>query len=377
MKFSVPERTSSDDDNSSRERWQDASDHEALVVRGEDAKGEENTRLGDVEMDIPSQSMEEIVRLLAQQALDRGRPKHMLPHPKPYTHEDKTQFPQFRTLLIAKLRTDGDAIGDENNRVWYAFGRLEGKAATRIHPWVQAHQDDPIRFTAANLLQQMTLAFENPNAEAEAETRLATMRQKNRPLGEFISDFDQTLLTAGAHTWNNAQKCIRLRHAVREDLQDIMIGKDVPDDYEDLCRYLLRTDHQIRERQLFRRMDRQNASVPPNMAPTATTSTGTGSAGSSQAMDWEPSANKSRTRRAAWVSGDEIGRRRKEDRCLRCGAGGHMIKECPYAPARPPQAKINNAAVGPLLEDDNGVDGAGGTGTNGGNGDGAGRTGKV
>ncbi|KAG9239853.1 hypothetical protein BJ878DRAFT_431466 [Calycina marina] len=65
-------------------------------------------------------------------------------------------------------------------------------------------------------------------------------------------------------------------------------------------------------------------------------------------MDWEPAhgtiiAATSRTghpqrhqQRAKWVDYNEIGRRRSEGSCLRCGNQGHMIKSCPLLPAQHP-----------------------------------------
>ena len=56
-------------------------------------------------------------------------------------------------------------------------------------------------------------------------------------------------------------------------------------------------------------------------------------------MDWEATPVKvlaTNTRRAKWVSEDELEQRRRTGRCLRCGATGHLIRKCPYGPPRPP-----------------------------------------
>ncbi|KAG9239814.1 hypothetical protein BJ878DRAFT_23762, partial [Calycina marina] len=62
------------------------------------------------------------------------KPKHSLPTPGHFTGENESTFPQFKGLLEAKLEIDSHAIGSERERVWYAFGRLEGQAAGRIYP---------------------------------------------------------------------------------------------------------------------------------------------------------------------------------------------------------------------------------------------------
>jgi hypothetical protein len=62
------------------------------------------------------------------------RPKHSLSHPDKYDREDKMAYPAFKGYLRAKLRIDRQAIGDKPELVWYAFGRLTGKAANRMFP---------------------------------------------------------------------------------------------------------------------------------------------------------------------------------------------------------------------------------------------------
>jgi len=62
------------------------------------------------------------------------KPKLCLLHIEKFDGKDLNFFPQFEGLLRAKLEIDGEAIGGEKERVWYAFGRLTGDAAARIFP---------------------------------------------------------------------------------------------------------------------------------------------------------------------------------------------------------------------------------------------------
>jgi hypothetical protein len=58
-------------------------------------------------------------------------------------------------------------------------------------------------------------------------------------------------------------------------------------------------------------------------------------------MEWEPTPAKvaiASSRRAKWVSQEERENRRQNGRCIRCGATGHMIRECPYGPPQRPMA---------------------------------------
>ncbi|POS83060.1 hypothetical protein EPUL_006542, partial [Erysiphe pulchra] len=86
------------------------------------------------------------IRLLSQlirsqsprtsQSFDQ-RPGHSQPHPEKFTGSDLSLYPQFRSLLEAKLQIDARAIGNEAERVWYGFGRLSDTASRRIHPWIE------------------------------------------------------------------------------------------------------------------------------------------------------------------------------------------------------------------------------------------------
>src|SRR4030081_260278 len=62
------------------------------------------------------------------QLMDRVKPRHSQSHPDPFTGEDHSLYPQFKSLLKAKLRIDAAAIGTEDERIWYGYGRLNGKA---------------------------------------------------------------------------------------------------------------------------------------------------------------------------------------------------------------------------------------------------------
>jgi hypothetical protein len=98
--------------------------------------------LGDMQSKLTSQSL----RAPSNPPLDlptvvtdaSRRPKHSLSHPDKYDGEDRTAYPAFKGYLRAKLRIDRQAIGDEPELVWYAFGRLTGKAADCIFPWIES-----------------------------------------------------------------------------------------------------------------------------------------------------------------------------------------------------------------------------------------------
>ena len=60
--------------------------------------------------------------------------KARLSDPERFDGSDTSLFPQFAGLLEAKLEIDAACIGNEREKVWYAFGHLTGTTAARIYP---------------------------------------------------------------------------------------------------------------------------------------------------------------------------------------------------------------------------------------------------
>ncbi|RKF61740.1 hypothetical protein OnM2_039037b [Erysiphe neolycopersici] len=97
----------------------------------------------------------------SQDSLSDQRPGHSQPHPEKFTASDKSFYPQFRSLLEAKLPIDTRAIGNEAEKVWYGFGRLKGTASRRIHPWIEFAKNTE-RFTVEIFLNKLDKALEIP-----------------------------------------------------------------------------------------------------------------------------------------------------------------------------------------------------------------------
>src|SRR5258706_3924389 len=159
-----------------------------------------------------------------------SKPKHSRRHPDPYTHEDESMYPQFRGGLEAKLRIDGPAIGQEEEKVWYAVDCLKDQAAKRIYPWVESAKDTD-RFTVRELFAQMDMAFADPEREGKAVTKINKIKQGSRPFREFLQEFEQTLVEAKGWAWADAIKKGLLKAALSGELVERLIGREEPADY--------------------------------------------------------------------------------------------------------------------------------------------------
>ena len=287
-------------------------------------------------------------------AMSNQRPKHKLKDPDPFDGKDNSLFPQFEGKLKAKLNVDGAAIGNESEQIWYAFNLLKDDAAARIHLWMDAYEETA-EFTKAAFFEQIRFAFKDHAIRDKAIAKLNTLRQGRRSFQELLTEFDRLLLEAGGYGWDDKVKKGYLRAAINNELREKLITMDEAESYVDYCGQVKRVGDRIEEHKRIVRSWPQNENrgqqssrppiVPRHSMPAV------------ERMDWEPTpagqtrVNYTEVRRARWVSEEEKDKRKKEGRCLRCGALGHLISKCPYRPAaRPPQA-ANVATYGPELEE--------------------------
>jgi hypothetical protein len=295
------------------------------------------------------------------------RPRPKLPDPERFNGDDTSLYPQFEGKLRAKLTIDAAAIGSEKDRIWYGFSRLEGKAGARIYPWMETYQANALTFTLENFYKQLRSAFRDAAQQDKALAKLNSLRQSNRPFNDLLSDLDRLLLEAGGHGWDDKVKKGYLRAAISQSLREQLIAVKEEESYDEYCQQVKEIADRMME---FKRIAsartygaahqytgtiRQRTPVNQPASRNAPTPALVG-----DPMDWQPSAARSSApninttnKRAKHVSEEEIESRKRTGRCLRCGAHGHRIRECPYLPPVRPTLKVAEAEVaGPQLDDD-------------------------
>jgi hypothetical protein len=363
-----------------------STEYESLVNEIMDNNGMDTTSLGAdqhvpawaqtlidnqrIEMQSQRQEFMSIIEQQSQQI--RGMEAHMNETPRPFNikrprpklsddhekfdGEDLSLYPQFRGKLEAKVEIDAEAIGTEKDRVWFAFHRLTGTAAARIYPWISTFKNTPF-FTLPGYFKQMDIAFLDPSLRDKALSKLNTLQQGNRSFSELVSEFDRLLLEAGGHGWDDLVKKGYLKASFNQTLCDRLVTVEEKDTYEDFCHQVKGVADRLAE---YRRFT-NGVKGPRNLGNTASATTnGAASVATGDSMDWEPSTSratrppKRNAARAKWVTKGELDKRRENGLCLRCGAGGHRVKECPYLPARNPNntLRVATAKVAePVLEE--------------------------
>lgn len=287
-------------------------------------------------------------------ALFGKRPRAKLPDPEEFDGKDKSLFPQWEGKLHAKLTIDKTAIGDiESDLIWYGFNRLKGDAAAQIFPWISTYKDSPT-FTLDAFYKQLKIVFEDQALQEKALTRLHSLCQGSRSIDELLADLDRLLLEAGGHGWEDRIKKGYLRQAVNNALRDKMVSmeeKPTFDEYRNQVKSI--ADKMAEAKRLSNNSTRYPAVPRTNNIHTTGTTSAIPNASNGETMDWEPSASRL-AKRAKWVPKEELDRRMKEKLCLRCGAAGHRIHQCPFRAAlRPHEVKVSAVGItDAVLEDD-------------------------
>ena len=281
--------------------------------------------------------------------------------PLPEYDGDREELEQWLSQARHKLEVDY-AECSEKVKFLAIHNKLRGDAAAQLAPWfkVVAGMKDEV---AEKIFDQLELSFGDPHKKEKAARKLHHLRQGNKPFMEYFVEYRRLVMEAGGANWPEDVKKSYLRAGISRELQELMIGRENPDQgFEDFCNELKRISDQAEAFQQRNRHFRRNeGNQRPLRNPTAPTTTSTSTrdqapaappGGAPDTMDWQPSgpASIANARRAKWVSKEELDKRRKERRCIRCGANNHLVKDCPYKPARPPRAAPATPAPVTLIE---------------------------
>lgn len=256
-------------------------------------------------------------------------------------------------LQQAKAKMEVDYYGcTEYVKFWALNGSLRGKALRRMEAWVR-EQGTAELANSYNFFTRVELVFKDPQAKERAQRKLDSLHQGAKPFLEVFTEWQSLLMESGGGSWPDDAKKISLDRILSDELVRAMITVPSQPDFESYCSIIKETDDRLRayKNRTTKPKDQTTQAKPqPNWKHlTDTTRTGTGYKNSNglnitrkpsiESMDWEPTPAQVATmsiKYAKWVSQEERDNRRQTGRCIRCGATGHMIRECPYGPPRRP-----------------------------------------
>ena len=280
-----------------------------------------------------------------------GKPGRALP-PLLEFYGDPEKLDAWIQQAKAKMATDYANCTDFV-QFWALNGALRGKAIDRMEGWIRENGNTG-NATAASFFHQLTLVFSDPQSKQRAQRKLESLRQGNRTFMDVYMEWQSLVIKAGGSTWPDDVKKMTLDRVLNDELAKSLITAPSTTNFEAYCGVLKEIDDKMRAFKATRVQARTAKSSNDHMTHLPTQQRH--HIEKQEPMDWQstvvPLAS-TQVKRAKWVDREEINKRKELGRCLRCGASGHRVKSCPYAPARlPTQSNSSKAYWEPELEDD-------------------------
>jgi hypothetical protein len=259
------------------------------------------------------------------------RPRARHPDVEKYDGEHSLGFRRFKAAMQIKMQVDGAVVGDsEQEQIYYAFGRLTGRASDRMIAWFEKNQGDPRSFTMNNFFNRLERSFADPDASSKARAKLSSCHQSTKPFATWIHKLSGLLTESGADEWHDEAKIDLLERLMDPDLLKAMVSVDnAPKDYDSYVDTLARVSNRLERANRTSRNTQKQTQQPSTSLRVV----------QPESMDWQPttSTNQVGKRKAKWATKEERELRRKARLCLRCG-NKHFIRNCPLDPPdRPTQ----------------------------------------
>lgn len=192
---------------------------------------------------------------------------------------------------------------------------LSGPALTWFAPLLEKQAPELLDFTA--FTAALTACFGDTDRQRTAVTKLSNLRQGSRPASAYASEFRQIALDT---TWDDVALRDCFRRGLREDVKDMLLSMEDPQNLEEAIRFAVRCDNRLFER----RQEKRSPFVPPVSAPSVSS---TVPAPLNRPVGPEP-MQIGRVSQGP-LSAAERQRRREANLCFYCGGAGHPVRDCP------------------------------------------------
>jgi hypothetical protein len=296
------------------------------------------------------------------------KPKSSLPDPEKFigqVHKFDTWLPSIK----AKLRVDGEAIGDPTAQFYYVYLNLESHVQAMVLPQLSQAEDDQ-SWAYTSILDQLSRVYSNPNKVQEAEDKLYSLKQGTESLHAFIAKFERILYEARGQDWNDVNKIAAFRQGLNTTIKSRLAQQlNLPRTYakfietvQQLAGRSSTYEHRDSEKKPYQsRGDAMDMST----INTISAITEPPRSSSSPSTNQKPRSSSPSTNRARSTSPAERQLRRKQGNCVRCGSREHWVKDCDVLPYKtgkkvpPPGPKLvrgENGVVILTVDSDGGYD---------------------
>lgn len=251
----------------------------------------------------------------------KPRPKPSLPDPEKFTGQ-QYKFDTWLPSIKAKLRVDGDAIGDDVAQFYYVYLNLDSRVQAMVLPQL-AQAEKSSSWAFSTILDQLSRVYDNPNKVQEAEDKLFALRQGTDSVPSYIAKFERVLYEASGQNWPDVNKISIFRNGLSTTIRNRLAQQlNLPRKYPDFIRVV---------QQLAGRSQAPNGTgngSHTNGDP-MDTSIGAITIGAIDVGPSSPSLTQSQHARSISPRRREL--YRAEGRCVRCGSQDHWVKSCPLS----------------------------------------------
>ena len=268
-----------------------------------------------------------------------NRPRPRLPELEKFDG-NRQEWRAWRQLATDKLTWDIESMGSLSAAFAYLWARLGPKVhkmtATYLERATAKGQQDPWEFLA-----HLGILYEDRTIAARAISRLQSMKKGTKDsFAVWYPRFEAELADAGFDSTDDRVKISYLEKAIDDELAWACVTQTYHT-YQEYVTMLFSVSgniEKIRRREGLKGpavRDTRPARAGPDRMDWQSAATARAGAATAGAPALPPRVNASSTgdrKRAPRVGDNEIQRRWDQRLCIRCGASGHMQRDCPLLP---------------------------------------------
>jgi|HubBroStandDraft_4_1064222.scaffolds.fasta_scaffold144995_1 hypothetical protein len=268
----------------------------------------------------------------------KPKPKPSLPDPEKFNGQSY-KFDTWLPSIKAKLRVDGEAIGDSVAQFYYVYLNLESHIQAMVLPQLgQAEASNIWDYTS--ILDQLTRVYDNPNKVQEAEDKLLSLKQGTDSVPAYVAKFERILYEASGQNWPDVNKISTFRNGLNSTIrgrlsQQLTLPRKYPDFVKVVQQLAGRSSHAPTSANAIGNHTGNHHSEPMELGAINAISINSIDTPSSQSSQ----SSQPRRLRARSISPARREQYRLEGRCVRCGSHDHWVGSCPLLPHKKQTAK--------------------------------------